>query len=153
PAKDHVAGPGGGVIRGGAVGPDEQVGEAVAIDIARRAHAAPGDVAGRFAVDLEAVVSVECREVELRGEAARLAKDHVAGPGERAMRGGVGGSDEQVDKAVAIDIARRAHAEPGLVAGRFAAELKAGLAVEAAEIEHRHRGRRDAGFEGFYRMR
>src|SRR5205823_4818459 len=87
-AKDHVAGPGFGAIRVGAGGPDEQVGKAVAIDIARRAHAEPRVVASRYAVDLEAVGAIERGEIQRLGEAARLAKDHVAGPGEGDIRGG-----------------------------------------------------------------
>src|SRR5258708_31782814 len=97
------------------------------------ATAVSGAVVGRFAVDLEAVCAIERGELQRLAEAARLSKDHVARPGQRAIRVGVSGPDEQVGEAVAIDVARRAHAVPGDVAGRFAVDLAAVVAIEPLE--------------------
>ena len=93
----------------GGVRADEDVVEAVAIDIARRAKAAAAEpVVLRRALDAEACVAVEAAEVDHRREAGGFAEHHIgrtrvtgADPVEKI------GANQDVGEAIAIHIARR----------------------------------------------
>ena len=63
--------------RVGQIGADEQVGDAVAIDVAAAAHAQATGVARRFPVDHEAAVAGG-HGGQVHGRGACLAKDHIA---------------------------------------------------------------------------
>ena len=122
-------------MRIGQRGADDQVGEAVAVDVAGRGDREAAVVTGRHAAELEAVGAVEGGEVEVGGEARGLAEHHVARPGIGSVRIGTAGADDQVVEAVAIDVAGRGDREAALVIGRHAAELEAVGAVEGGEVE------------------
>ena len=134
-AEHHIARPGIAPVRIGAVGADDQVGEAVAVDVARRGDRDAAEVAGRHAAELEAVGAVEGGEIEVGAEARGLAEHHVARAGMAAVRIGPEGADDQVGEAVAIDVAGRGDRAAAVVAGRHAAELEAVRAVEGGEVE------------------
>ena len=86
PPEHHVARAGTVAVRIGAEGADDQVVEAVAVDVARRGDREAAAVARRLAADLEAVAAVEARQVDVRGEAAGLAEHHIARAGTGAVR-------------------------------------------------------------------
>ena len=83
---------------------DDQVGQAVAVDVARRRHAVATLVACGSAVDHEPA-QAHIGEVDRRG--ARLAEHHITAPSARAV---AGCTNDQVVQAVAVDVARRRHA-------------------------------------------
>ena len=62
----------------GAGSPDDQVGEAIAVDVARAAHREARAIVRVDAIEAEAVGAVEGGEVERATEAARVAEHHVA---------------------------------------------------------------------------
>jgi len=122
-AENDIATPGRAACRGVAgPRPDDQVGQAVAIDVAGRGDTKAAAVTRTLSVDHEAAVAIgDCREVD--GRAAGLAEDDIAAPGIAASRGvAVGRSDDQVGQAVAIDVAGRGHT--------IAAEVKRTLTVD-----------------------
>ena len=100
-----VAGAGGGVC------PDDEVVEAVAIDVAGRGYRTAGVVARVLAMDDEAAVAGRDRgEVDLRRKAAGVAEHHVAVAGIVACVAGavaVECPDDEVVEAVAVDVAGR----------------------------------------------
>ena len=124
-AEHHIARAGIGAVRVGAVGADDQVGEAVAVDVAGRGDRAAAAVVRRHAAELEAVAAVEARQVEVGGKARGLAEHHIARAGIVAVRVGAAGADDQVGEAVAVDVARRGDRAAAAVVRRLAAELEA----------------------------
>ena len=94
-------------MRIGRVGADDQVGEAVAVDVAGRRDRNAALVDGRHAAELETIRAIESREVEIGAEARGLAEHHVARSGHAAVWIGPFGADDQVGEAVAVDVARR----------------------------------------------
>ena len=127
-----------------AVRPDDQVGEAVAVDVARRGDAVAGVVARRIALDDEAVGrresvvrSITCRPPAVdRAEARRLAEHHIGLAGIGAAVVAAGRADDQVGEAVAVDVARRGDAAAGLVARRIALDDEAVGGRERREVDH-----------------
>ena len=113
-AKDHIAAP--GIDTGGRiaqVGADDQIGQAVAIDIARTRNAGAAGIAGALAVDHKAT-RARCHGAELDGGAAGLAKHHITASGIGAhgrARVAPKGANNQVSQTIAIDIARARHAD------------------------------------------
>ena len=115
-AKHHVAVACLVACVAGAVGdqsPDENVIEAVAVDVAGRGDRIAGRIARILAMDDEAAIAARDRgEVNLRREAGGLAEHHIAVARPRA---GVAGAvsarspDDDIVEAVAVDIAGRGH--------------------------------------------
>src|SRR3954454_6694273 len=89
------------------LGSDNEVVEAVAVDVAGRGYPTAGYIGGILAVDDEAAVAGRDRgQVDLRREARRLAEHHVAVARAVACVAGsigTGCPDEEVVEAVAVD--------------------------------------------------
>ena len=108
-------------IDGAGIGPpgvvvrrrDEDIVETIAVDVAGRGDGKAGAVVGGIAEDLEAVGRVEFGEVD-RADAAGLAEDHISGAGIVAAFAIRRRAEEEVGKAVAVDVAGpgKAPAEP-----------------------------------------
>ena len=77
-AEHHIARARIVAVRVGEGSADDQVGEAVAVDVARRGDRPAAAVARRHAAELEAVAAVEARQVEVRRKARGLAEHHIA---------------------------------------------------------------------------
>jgi len=92
---------------------DDQIGKAIAVDVARGGHRRADR---RAATQLETVSSVQARKVDIRTKSRSVAEHHIAGPDV---------TDDQVGKAVAIDIARRGHRNAGSAMAGCAADLEA----------------------------
>ena len=121
-------------MRIGPVGADDQVGEAVAVDVAGRGDREAAVVTGRHAAELEAVGAVEGGEVEIGAEARGLAEHHIARPGKASMR--IGSASPMIRSAKPSPLTSPAEAtEMPLIAGGHAAELEAVGAVEGGEVE------------------
>ena len=108
-AEDYVAAT--GIRRIGARHPDDEVGQAIAIDVAGCRKRMAAVVTRTLAIDHEAVGITavgENRQIDRR--AVRLAKHHVAATG---SLNGVRSPDDEIGQAVAIDVAgcrkRRPH--------------------------------------------
>ena len=111
-AEHHVAvastcaGVAGAVAKGC---PDDEVVEAVAVDVAGRRYPDAGNIGGVLAMDDESAVASRDRgEVDLRHKARRLTEHHVAVASTIPRVGGPTAtecSDDEVVEAVAIDIA------------------------------------------------
>src|SRR5690606_37697932 len=84
---------------------DDQVIEAVAVDVTGTADGPPAHVVPRLAIEAEAVGAVERAERDRRGKPAGLAEHHVARPGTEVVRIGIRRADDQVVEAVAVDVA------------------------------------------------
>src|SRR5262245_50337722 len=70
--EDHIAG-----VRSPCA--DNQVVEAILVDISGRIDRYAGDIVNVLAIQSKASLAIECREIKRRSEAAVLAKHHVAG--------------------------------------------------------------------------
>ena len=121
-------------MRIGAGGADDQVGEAVAVDVAGRGDRDAAVVACRHAAELEAV---GCRR-GWRGRDWRRSPPPCRTP--HSSRRNVlpcgsapYGADDQVGEAVAVDVAGRGDRAAAEVVGRHAAELEAVGAVETQQ--------------------
>src|SRR5258705_5209133 len=84
----------------------QQIVEAVAIDIACRRYREPAIVAGRLADDAEAVAAVYARKLKIRAESRRLAEDDIGRTRVRTVDVRSVGANDQVAKAVPVDVAR-----------------------------------------------
>ena len=127
-------------LRVAAIGADDQVVEAVAVDVARRGDGKPAPVKGIDAVEAEAVRAVERREVEARRKPRRLAEHDVAlaGIGVRAWVAAKG-ADDDVGEAVAVDVPGRGDGATAKVTRIDAVEAEAVRAVERREIDRRRK--------------
>ena len=138
-AEHHIA------LAGVAVGtrrPDDQVIEAVAVDVARARDRAAAVVTGVDPVEPEAVRAVERGQIEARGEARGRAEDDVALAGDLLPSGiGARRPDDQVVDAVAVEVARARDREAAVVIGVDPVEPEAVAAVERGQIEARGEAR------------
>jgi hypothetical protein len=132
------------------VGADDQVVEAVAVDVAGAADGEAGPVAVGGAVEGEAVGAAQGAQGQ-RGREAGSAEHHVRLAAVDAARR-PGGADDDVSEAIAVDVPRVTDGAAGLVAVGDAIEGEAVAAVEARQRQHRREQRRHAaGFEHFER--
>src|SRR5205085_571201 len=89
---------------------DDQIGEAVAIDVAGRRDASPRIIAGDAALDLEPIRRAKMRQVDDATEPACLAEDHIGRARLSATAVIPRSPDDDVRETIAIDVARRGHA-------------------------------------------
>ena len=123
-----------------ALRPDNQVGEAVAVDVAGRGHRLAGYIVRTFAMDDEAAVARgDGGEIDLRSKAAGVAEHHVSVAClVTCVAGAVGDQspDENVIEAVAVDVAGRRDRIAGPIARILAMD-------DEATVAARHRGEVD----------
>ena len=139
-AEHHVALAGSAAGGIGGPGPDDQVAEAVAVDIAGSRHRRARLIRGGSTVDAEAGAAVQRRQRQARGPPRGLAEDH------EALADGIVAAlrpDDQVGKSVAVDVAGGADRIAAEVVGVDAVEAEAVGAVEVAEAQRAGLG--DAG--------
>ena len=134
-AEQHVAVAGVDAGVAGAVAeprPDDEVVEAVAVDVAGRGDRNAGLIGRVLAMDDEAAVAGrDGGEVDRGAEAAGLAEHHVAVAGKvaRVARARAGECpDDEVVEAVAVDVARRGDRAAGLVVRVLAMDDEAAVA-------------------------
>ena len=113
--------------------PDDEVVEAVAVDVAGRGHRNAGaDPSVVLAMDDEAAVAGRDRgEVDLRPEARGLAEHHVAVARTGACVAGAGAGecpDDEVVEAVAVDVAGRGYRTAGVIVRVLAMDDEAAVA-------------------------
>ena len=129
-AKHHIAAPGAEHRCGARIAirrADDQVGQAVTVDITCTRHTPAAVVTGTLPIDDKAARPAGHR-AEVDGRARRGAKHHVAAPGigpGRGARVAVRSAHNQVGQAVTVDVARSHHTETALVQGALAVEDKA----------------------------
>src|SRR5258705_1444822 len=104
---------------------DNHIREAVAIYVSGRRHRQTAVIVGGLAVDLKSGASVETGKREICREGAGLAEHHIGGTGIRAVRSNAIRADDQIRKAIAIDIPSRGDRGATIVACRLPADLKA----------------------------
>ena len=131
-AKHHIAltrlGRG-GPRRAGIAGADDEIVEAIAIDVARRGDGNSGERVGVLAAhDETARAGGDGGEIDAGAKPARLAEHDIPVPGmelpaRRPAR--QGRADDQVGEPVAVDVPRRGHREAGLIAGILPEDDKA----------------------------
>ena len=111
---------------------DEDVGDAVAIHIARRAHGVASASAFPIAEDDKAIAAIERLERDARRKGARFPEDHIR----LAAREFFACADEDVVEAVVVHIARAADGVAGELI-QAARQFEAVAAIERGEIEVR----------------
>ncbi|MEZ5863578.1 MAG: hypothetical protein R3D25_05685 [Geminicoccaceae bacterium] len=136
-AEDHV----GGTIRpeirpGCRVGADDDVGEAVAVQVAGPGEAEPGKAVLVGPLDDEAVAAVEIGRIEARLARPGPAEDDIglARLGE-PVRARVLAADGDVGEAVAVDVAEHGDAAARLVEHGAALDAEPVLAVERRKLD------------------
>ena len=117
------------------MGADDQVGEAVAVDVAGRGDRAAAVVVGRHAAELEAVAAVEGWRGRDWRRSPRPCRTPHSSPRNRSHSDRHRRADDQVGEAVAVDVAGRGDRAAAVVTGRHAAELEAVAAVEARQVD------------------
>src|SRR6185369_13135249 len=131
--------------------PDDQVGEAVAVDVTSRRNTVAGSVTGRIALDDEALDGGEARadvgKIDHRAAGAvhrpeprRLAEHHIGLAGLDAAVVARRRADDQVGEAITIHVARRRGAPAGIVAYAIALDDEAVRWIEGGEVDHRAAG-------------
>ena len=137
-AKNHIAATGLGARKGCA---DNQVSQAIAVDIARARHAPAAVIVQALAIDHKAAAAGGNRAQVNRHATAR-AEHHIAAPRAAAAgRVSLRCPDDQVGQAIAVDIARTRHAPAALVARALAVDHKAAVAgSDRAKLDRRQRG-------------
>src|SRR6185295_5274912 len=122
--EDHIRGACKRTANRRAVGTDDQVGEAIAVDVTGRRDGEAAVVMGGFAHDLESIAAIERGKLEIGRKSRGLAEDHVGRAGIGSTRGSAIGADDQIAETVAIDVARKRDGKAAQVLGRFAVDLK-----------------------------
>ena len=123
PEDDKAAAGVGATGRVGAAGTEDQVGEAVAVDVASRGDRGAQFVTGALAIDHEAAATGgNVRKLDRRRAGA--AEDDVAATGVCTRRGVEGRADDQVGQTVAVDVAGQGHRDTGAVTAAFAVDDK-----------------------------
>ena len=120
-------------------GADHDIAEAVVVQVAGREHREAGLLVAEPPLDDEAAGPVQTLQSDAGAPAARLAEHHIGRAGIGAAGVVVGGADDQVGKAVAVDVARPADRETGLVAAEQSVELHTIGAIQAVQVEHRRK--------------
>src|SRR5262245_58802384 len=147
-AEHDIAVAGRGACVAGAIPtkcPDDQVVEAVTVDVAR-GNRTTGYIAAILAMDEEAAVAGRDRgEVDLRRKAASVTEHHVAVTREDAGVAGaiaVASPDDEVVKAVAVDVTGRGYRKAGLIRRLLAMDDEAAVAGrDRAEVDLRRKPR------------
>ena len=137
--EDDVAGAGAGAAAVVERRADNQVVEAVAVDVARRRDGIAGMVVSDLGVDPEAAdTQRDVIEVDRR-EAARRAEHDIGGAAvEKARAVVVVSADDHIVEAVAVDVAGSRHREAGIIARRLTDDLEAaGARRNGAEVDRR----------------
>ena len=134
-AEHDVARPGIAAVGIGIGRTDDQVVIAVAVHVARRGDGPAATIEGRDTGQAETRRALEVFEVDVRGEARRLAEHHVARAGARAVGVRIAGADDQVVVAVAVHVARRSDRPTGQVTRQGAAQLETRRAVQRRKID------------------
>ena len=139
-AKHHIALPRIVAIGVGIGGADNEVINAIAIDISRAAHRTTGATPIN-AVEDKAIAAVKVGEIQVGVKALVAAKDHIAFP-----RGVVSieGTDDEVIDAITIDIPYAVYRTTGAVKLINAVEDKAIATVEVGEVELCRKGHNDS---------
>jgi hypothetical protein len=131
-----VAGAAGGIC------PDDEIVEAVAVDVAGRGYRNAGEIVHILAMDHESAVAGRHRgEVDLRRKARGLAEHHVAVARlDVRIASAIAKRcpNDKVVKAVAVDVAGRRHRKAGLIAHIRAMD-------DEAAVTGRDRGEVDLG--------
>ena len=114
---------------------NDQIGQAVAVHVARAPHGIAAHVSCALAVDHEAAGARSDR-AEVDGCTGAAAQHHIAATGIGAGgRVAEGRSDDQVGQAVAVDISRARHPEAALVTRALAVDHEAACAgCHCAEV-------------------
>src|SRR5690349_23145765 len=108
------------------IGPDDQIINAVAIDIARRVHGTARLVEGGDAAQLEpAIPAVEGGEIDIGAESVAMAEHDISGTGVIAVRVRTERADDEIVISVLVQISSVGHAESRRVIGRRAGQLEA----------------------------
>src|SRR6266508_1927527 len=95
-----------GPVRMGTWSPDDNIGEAVSIDVAGAGDRPAVKVMFRHAVEPETISAIEGRKIDAGGKARGLSKHHIARSRRGPVQIGVPGSNDQVGETVIIDIPR-----------------------------------------------
>ncbi len=150
-AEDDVGAAGIQLAAYGGVGrADDDVAEAVAVQVAGKADGRANPFFFGHAVDAKAVAAVERVEVDSRWEACR-AEDNVDCARPRHAAGVAAGcADEQIGQTVAVHVAG-ADGRAGGGIERRAGQAKAVVAVEIGQLERRRIGDRAEDDGGFAR--
>ena len=115
---------------------DDQVSDAVAVNVARVAHRPADGVVHINAVDDEAVGAIQARELEAGAEARGLAEHHVVFAGVfPAVRRSMPRADDHVVDTVAVHVPRGAHRPAAIVLRIDAIDGEAIIAVEGRDLE------------------
>ena len=93
---------------------DDDVVEAIAVDVARGGHRAPELGVEHLTSDQESVVGADIEQVDRRGGVIG-AEHHGSGAGLTALAFPVVIADQQVVLAVAVHVARERHREAGVL--------------------------------------
>ena len=106
----------------GPMSPDDQVGKAIAIDVAGAGDGKAAVVACRLAIDLKAVGAVQGGEIERRGESPTPCR--TPHRRRRCLAIGIGSisPNDQIGEAVTVDIAGAGDGVAALVTRRFAVD-------------------------------
>ena len=123
-AIDDIGLPGIGAAIVSATGPDDDVADPVAIDIACARYTAARQIACRIATDDEPVAGSQAGEVDRGAGRACLAINHIGLPGVGTSAIAIAGANDEIVDAIAIDIPGNRHAEPGIIIGRSARDKK-----------------------------
>src|SRR5258705_6426609 len=140
-AEHHVSRARGKTVWVCARGADDEIGKAVAVDIAGGRNPKAAGVACGLAADAKPRAAIETRKFQIGAETRGLAKDHIGRSGIRTIRVGLRSADCEVGKSVAIDVTGRRDRKAADIARRDAVNLKAVCAIEAGKSERRAEAR------------
>ncbi len=130
--------------------PDNQVKDAIAIDVPGARHRNAEVVESAKAVNPEAVRGSERREIQRRCETIRLPEHHITLPRVRGCTWmGMEGSDDHVVKAIAIHVSGVRHRMAGVVARQNAIDLESIRAIESAQVHRIWSRENQTRFETF----
>src|SRR5262249_16329548 len=121
--------------------PAHQIGEPVAVDVARAADRKPIEIVHRRTVEPEASIAVQAGKTDLRAEAGR-SKHNIGRARIRAVWVRKASTDNEDVKTVAVDVAGTADGIAGLVVRRRTVDPEPVGAIKSCHIEERSEARR-----------
>ena len=148
-SKDHINRTTVSSVARAAFRANEEIVEVVAVDITG-AHT-PRVIGRRLAVELEAVRSIERRQIEITRKPSPSSEHHIARPKIRpaAIPTREGRTDDKIGESVAVHVAGAADRSTGGVTAEFAGNSEAVVAIEIGKIEKRRGCGSNPRFEYF----
>src|SRR5690606_33576252 len=114
---------------------DEDVRKTVSIDVPGATHGYSSQISRNLSVDLESIGSIQCRKFQDCSKSAPLPKDDICGPTTGSIRIGIAHTDNDVCKAISVDVTGRTYGPANLITRNPSIDLKSIGSIERRKFQ------------------